>query len=168
LTYGEGCNSDVSLGAQLRQRGNGGEKGRAELAAFEELLAKSISHALVAQLRLEAAAHGVDVWTWLERQGKRWRLADSPEACHPGVTPELEKWSGRLDSNQRPPAPKAGALPGCATPRLRSSLILLQIFRARSIGASLFRRKLSQNCPKTQFTVPELPTPRPQTRWPSD
>src|SRR5438067_9647494 len=27
------------------------------------------------------------------------------------------KWSGRLDSNQRPPAPKAGALPGCATPR---------------------------------------------------
>ena len=26
--------------------------------------------------------------------------------------------SGRLDSNQRPPAPKAGALPGCATPRL--------------------------------------------------
>ena len=30
---------------------------------------------------------------------------------------ELGKWSGRLDSNQRPPAPKAGALPGCATPR---------------------------------------------------
>jgi Phage integrase family len=26
-------------------------------------------------------------------------------------------WSGRLDLNQRPPAPKAGALPGCATPR---------------------------------------------------
>ena len=24
-----------------------------------------------------------------------------------GVTPELGKWSGRLDSNQRPPAPKA-------------------------------------------------------------
>jgi site-specific DNA recombinase len=29
-----------------------------------------------------------------------------------------QEWSGRLDSNQRPPAPKAGALPGCATPRL--------------------------------------------------
>ena len=29
-----------------------------------------------------------------------------------------EQWSGRLDLNQRPPAPKAGALPGCATPRL--------------------------------------------------
>ena len=29
-----------------------------------------------------------------------------------------EEWSGRLDSNQRPPAPEAGALPDCATPRL--------------------------------------------------
>ena len=26
-------------------------------------------------------------------------------------------WSGRADLNGRPPAPKAGALPGCATPR---------------------------------------------------
>src|SRR5438552_17154491 len=29
-------------------------------------------------------------------------------------------WSGREDLNLRPPAPKAGALPGCATPRLSS------------------------------------------------
>jgi peptidyl-prolyl cis-trans isomerase A (cyclophilin A) len=37
------------------------------------------------------------------------RLAqDSRGHCHPGVTPGVEKWSGRLDSNQRPPAPKAG------------------------------------------------------------
>src|SRR5436853_6393422 len=28
-----------------------------------------------------------------------------------------EMWSGREDSNLRPPAPKAGALPDCATPR---------------------------------------------------
>ena len=27
------------------------------------------------------------------------------------------KWSGRLDSNQRPLAPHASALPSCATPR---------------------------------------------------
>ena len=27
------------------------------------------------------------------------------------------KWSGRKDSNLRPPGPKPGALPGCATPR---------------------------------------------------
>ena len=30
---------------------------------------------------------------------------------------ELIKWSGRLDLNQRPSAPKADALPDCATPR---------------------------------------------------
>src|SRR6266545_323098 len=30
-----------------------------------------------------------------------------------------QEWSGRLDLNQRPPAPHAGALPGCATPRPR-------------------------------------------------
>ena len=28
-----------------------------------------------------------------------------------------DEWSGRLDLNQRPPAPEAGALPGYATPR---------------------------------------------------
>src|SRR5579883_1473126 len=27
------------------------------------------------------------------------------------------EWSGRPDLNRGPPAPKAGALPGCATPR---------------------------------------------------
>ena len=32
-------------------------------------------------------------------------------------------WSGRLDLNQRPPAPHAGTLPGCATPRRRRSII---------------------------------------------
>src|SRR5206468_11607990 len=30
-------------------------------------------------------------------------------------------WSGRPDLNRRPPAPKAGALPGCATPRRMSA-----------------------------------------------
>ena len=30
---------------------------------------------------------------------------------------KYEVWSGRGDLNARPPAPKAGALPGCATPR---------------------------------------------------
>ncbi len=37
------------------------------------------------------------------------------------------EWSGRPDSNRRPPAPKAGALPGCATPR--SASILPQLNR---------------------------------------
>jgi hypothetical protein len=59
------------MGEQLRQRAAmGAEKERAELAAFDPLLGKSIADAMVAQLREEAAAHGVDVWTWLEQQGK--------------------------------------------------------------------------------------------------
>ncbi len=43
-------------------------------------------------------------------------------------------WSGREDLNLRPPAPKAGALPGCATPRLFASLILNH-FQQRNHGA---------------------------------
>jgi len=46
-----------------------------------------------------------------ELEGSRENLANNLQT-------RKEKWSGRLDSNQRPPAPKAGALPGCATPRL--------------------------------------------------
>jgi hypothetical protein len=38
----------------------------------------------------------------------------------PGPT-EAVKESGRRDSDPRPPAPKAGALPGCATPRKQSA-----------------------------------------------
>ena len=34
------------------------------------------------------------------------------DACKP-----QKRWSGRRDLNSGPPAPKAGALPGCATPR---------------------------------------------------
>ena len=48
----------------------GGEKERAELAAFDKLMATWIADALVAQLRAEAVAHGVDVWTWLARDTK--------------------------------------------------------------------------------------------------
>ena len=57
---------------QLRQRAAmGGEKERAELAAFESLMAKAIADALVAELREEAATHGVDVWTWLAGETKK-------------------------------------------------------------------------------------------------
>ena len=33
----------------------------------------------------------------------------------------FSKWSGRQDLNLRPSAPKADALPGCATPRFKMS-----------------------------------------------
>jgi hypothetical protein len=45
----------------------GGERERAALAAFEAVLSKCIADALVAELRKEAEAHGVDVLTWLAR-----------------------------------------------------------------------------------------------------
>ena len=60
---------DMSLGVQLRQRAAmGGPRERAELAAFEALLSKCIADALVAEVRKEAEAHGVDVVTWLTRK----------------------------------------------------------------------------------------------------
>jgi hypothetical protein len=48
-------------------------------------------------------------------------------------------WSGREDLNFRPPAPKAGALPGCATPR--------QLTRAlpRWLTAAFSSRVISPN-----------------------
>lgn len=46
----------------------GGPRERAELAAFEALLSKCIADALVAEVRKEAEAHGVDVVTWLTRE----------------------------------------------------------------------------------------------------
>ena len=59
---------DMSVGDQLRQRAAmGGERERAELVAFEALWSKCIADALVAKLRKEAEAHGVDVVTWLMR-----------------------------------------------------------------------------------------------------
>jgi hypothetical protein len=37
--------------------------------------------------------------------------------CKPPARAASSIWSGREDLNLRPPAPKAGALPDCATPR---------------------------------------------------
>jgi hypothetical protein len=60
----------MSVGDQLRQRAAmGGERERAELATFEALLSKCIADALVAEVRKEAEAHGVDVLTWFTREG---------------------------------------------------------------------------------------------------
>jgi hypothetical protein len=68
LTDGSPGRVDMSLGDQLRQRAAmGGERERAELAAFEALLSKCVADALVAEVRKEAEAHGVDVLTWLTR-----------------------------------------------------------------------------------------------------
>ena len=47
-----------------------------------------------------------------------------------------EGWSGRADLNGRPPAPKAGALPGCATPRRLILHYLSPRLAAHPIGVS--------------------------------
>ena len=54
-TDGSPARVDMSLGDQLRQRAAmGGERERAELAAFEQLLSECIANALVAELRKES------------------------------------------------------------------------------------------------------------------
>ena len=42
-----------------------------------------------------------------------------PAELQAGGSGPASGWSGREDLNLRPPAPKAGALPGCATPRFQ-------------------------------------------------
>src|ERR1700676_765762 len=60
----------------------------------------------------------------------------------------LKEWSGRLDSNQRPPGPEPGALPGCATPR--------QGLKSRC--ATYFSERNKHNtCPRMRSAVP-MPT----------
>src|ERR1700682_1750413 len=70
-------------------------------------------------------------------------------------------WSGRADLNRGPPAPKAGALPGCATPRHNCSTDskpLPELAKTRALAKAFvllcFCSKLCQNCAKThQFTL---------------
>ncbi len=54
--------------------------------------------------------------------------------------------SGRLDSNQRPPRPERGALPGCATTREPMHLqIWVIIFKRQTVTENLPDRILGVN-----------------------
>ena len=69
-------------------------------------------------------------------------------------------WSGRGDSNARPPAPKAGALPGCATPRLAVMTIIAwhvapPRFFARGAGLFCWKAWVS-NGRESQFLLNRL------------
>src|SRR5262249_46580104 len=68
-------------------------------------------------------------------------------------------WSGREDLNLRPPAPKAGALPGCATPRH-----LPGGFDSKSLlrQAPISRPTLCQESKKVRFV---LFSERPWRSW---
>lgn len=71
-TDGSPSRVDMSLGDQLRQRAAvGGDREPAALTEFEALPSKCIADALVAKVRTEAEAHGVDVPTWLARGSSR-------------------------------------------------------------------------------------------------
>ena len=53
--------------------------------------------------------------------------------CRAGIS---KLWSGREDLNLRPPAPHAGALPGCATPRHEPRIIARSSVEAQQLADS--------------------------------
>ena len=65
----------------------------------------------------------------------------------------LSYWSGREDLNLRPPAPKAGALPGCATPRTDG----LYINITRNSRLQIYRIQRNRSFPQTQAFLCVLP-----------
>ncbi|CDH46834.1 hypothetical protein BN874_610045 [Candidatus Contendobacter odensis Run_B_J11] len=80
----------------------------------------------------------------------------NPTRRETGVMYVIENWSGREDLNLRPPAPHAGALPGCATPRVvavwlpRRRVMLIQ-----SAGlAKRFRRVATAVHPQSHPPAP--------------
>ena len=89
-----GCNNDAMAMAEIAR--SCGFQGR-------EVLTGSQATARTVLDRIEAAAQA--------SQNPGYRI----DFGSPQATEFL--WSGRGDLNARPPAPKAGALPGCATPR---------------------------------------------------
>jgi hypothetical protein len=91
----------------------GGERDRAELAAFEALLSKCIADALVAKLRKEAEAHGVDVVTWHMRD-------KSTGACAPTQRPLVEDQGSQPNRNTPLRSILRAGSDGCATRRVGS------------------------------------------------
>ena len=91
---------------------------------------------------------------------KRLRRLPRHDALWSGInSAKLGEWSGRQDSNLRPSAPKADALPGCATPRLRPRLGKAA---GKSKPASRIlsaRMRLAGLAGPSELTLP-LPTPK--------
>ena len=73
---------------------------------------------------LQLQGFRVERATRIELAQPAWKAGTLPIELHPQVLhrsaiTRSHHLSGRRDSNSRPPAPKAGALPGCATSRCR-------------------------------------------------
>jgi hypothetical protein len=57
----------------------------------------------------------------------------------------VQRWSGRLDLNQRPHAPQACALPGCATSRPRTAKISVSLAFEKGQDREEFFVQIEQN-----------------------
>src|SRR5262245_60531222 len=76
-------------------------------------------------------------------------------------SPKGEGWSGRRDSNTRPSAPKADALPGCATPRPQEPAYTLRKRSATTVLSLWFcppssRRYAARHLPRRLGRKPKV------------
>src|ERR1700679_91973 len=95
----------------LQGRGRGGSAAVGDVE-MDEAMDHSFA---VAAVREHARIGGVSSCTSGCTWNQKLRRREIVTACF--------NWSGRQDSNLRPPAPHASALPGCATPRPRDRMI---------------------------------------------
>ena len=75
----------------------------------------------------------------------------------------LSGWSGRRDSNPRPSAPKADALPGYATPRF-SDCIAISVSQACRASHSRNQRMRKIGARKMALSVPAISSRKTQSR----
>src|SRR5439155_15168978 len=87
-----------------------------------------------------------------ERHQKR-QEKNLPRTGHGGGL----KWSGRLDLNQRPHAPQACALPGCATSRPSDIHKAITAVREASRKRAACRASRAASCGSIVAPVPRLP-----------
>src|SRR4051794_34597310 len=115
----------------------GGERERAELAAFEALLSKCIADALVAQLRKEAEAQGVDLVTWLMREWEHGRIGTpAPGTRRPVVEDQAVSTEPECPAAFYTGGPESD---GCATGGLGRRAERIPVSdRGRSRGLSQF------------------------------
>ena len=92
----------------------------------------------------------------------RWSPSRGPEHGSTSDPPHLTRRttrSGRPDSNRRPPAPKAGAIPGYATPRRSAAAHVILLVRRGQRGLAN-PLQLPAHTTRAQYTrVPRTPTP---------
>ena len=116
----EQCDAEIDVGArdlvplELQGLGDRGDpQDRAPAAALKTAAAEAIGRVLCRWGQFRWTLILVPFCKSTKNSGK----ATLPTRCF-----YVLFWSGREDLNLRHPAPKAGALPGCATPRFRECL----------------------------------------------